>query len=161
MTESSDRRGLDDLDRAILDELQLNSRISNVELARRVALSPPAIHARVRRLEQLGYIDSYVTRLDRERVGYDLLCFVSVTLQKHSVENISTFREEICQIPEVLECHHITGDHDYLLKVVIRNREDLERFLMDRLTPIPAVERIQTSLVLSEVKSTTHLPLGL
>src|SRR5262245_33860792 len=121
MKEYSVDRELDDLDKAILRELQMDSRMSNVEVANRVNLSPPAVHARIRRLEQLGYIRQYVTLVDREKIGYDMLCFVSVTLQLHQPDKVESFRQAILQMPEVLECHLVTGDFDYLLKVVVRN----------------------------------------
>lgn len=151
--------GLDDLDKAILDELQHDGRISNAELARRINLSPPATHTRIRQLEQRGYIRQYVTLLDRERVGYDMLCFVNVSLARHQSEDVDRFRNAVAHMPEVLECHHITGEFDYLLKVVVHNRKGLEDFLVNRLTPIPGIARIYTSLVLNEVKSITALPL--
>ena len=88
-----------------------------------------------------------------------MLCFVNVSLQLHEVKNVTGFHEAIQEIPEVLECHHVTGDYDYLLKVVAESTEDLEKFLVNRLTPIPGVARIYTSLVLSEVKATTELPI--
>jgi len=150
---------LDELDRAILNELQTDSSISNVELARRVSLSPPAVHARVKRLEQLGYIRHYVAVLDREKVGFDMLCFIQVSLQVHQTGQVENFRSTVAKMPEVLECHHVTGPFDYLLKVAICNRMDLQRFLMERLTPIPYIANIQTSLVLTEIKTTTALPI--
>lgn len=150
---------LDDIDKAILRELQEDSSISNVELARRVMLSPPAVHARIRQLEDNGYVKQYVAILDREKVGYDMLCMISVTLQFHQSDMINQFREAIAQMPEVLECFFITGDYDYLLKVAVHNRKDLERFLMDRLTPIPGIARISTSMVLGEIKNTSSLPI--
>ena len=139
--------------------MQLDGRLSNVELARSVHLSPPATHARLRRLEKEGYIRQYAAVMNREKTGYDLLCFIHVSLQMHQLEQVEKFREATRQMPEVLECHHITGEYDYLLKVALRNRKDLERFLVDRLTPIPGVGRIHTSLVLTEVKATMALPL--
>lgn len=160
MLQSSLEEQWDDLDRAILQILQNDGRISNVDLANRVSLSPPAIHARLKRLEQRGYIRHYVALLDREKVGYDMLCFIEVSLQLHQPEQVENFRQVIQQMPEVLECHHVTGEYDYLLKVVVRNRKDLERFVVNRLTPIPGLARIHTSLVLSEVKSTTALPVA-
>lgn len=150
---------LDDVDRRLLRSLQFNGRMSNVELAQAVHLSPPATHARLRRLERDGYIRQYAAVLDREKTGYDLLCFIHVSLQMHQLEQVENFRQSTRQMPEVLECHHITGEYDYLLKVALRNRKDLERFLVDRLTPIPGVGRIHTSLVLTEVKATMALPL--
>jgi DNA-binding Lrp family transcriptional regulator len=149
----------DDLDKAILRELQQDARISNAELARRVNLSPPAVHARVKRLEEQGHIEQYAMLVNRQSLGYDMLCFVSVNLQPHQVEQVQGFHEAIQGMPEVLECHHVTGDYDYLLKVVARNTQDLERFLLDCLTPAPGVARIHTSLVLREVKTSTSIPL--
>ncbi len=147
------------LDVAILRELQSDGRISNVELAHRVYLSPPATHARVKRLEKEGYIRQYGATLDREKAGFDLLCFIQITIQLHQPQQVEKFRTLVRLMPEVLECHHITGEYDYLLKVALRNRKDLERFVVKQLTPIPGVARIHTSLVLSEIKATTALPL--
>lgn len=149
---------LDKVDRTILHALQTNGRMSNVELAQRINLSPPATHARIKRLEQRGYIRQYVALLDQEKVGYDMLCFVNISLQLHQPDQVEGIREAIRGMPEVLECYHVTGEFDYLLKVVIKNRKDLERFVIDRLTSVPGVARIHTSLVLNQVKSTTELP---
>jgi len=143
----------------ILEILQENARISNSELARAVALSPPATHTRVRRLEKRGFIQKYVAMIDRHRLDYDMLCFVNVRLQLHEIDQVTAFHEAIGEMAEVLECHHITGDYDYMLKVVARNTEDLEDFLVNRLTLIPAVARIHTHLVLKEVKSSTFIPI--
>lgn len=159
MVRNSQKPRLDHVDRAILEILQTEGRASNVEIARRVNLSPPATHGRIRRLEREGYIRSYAALVDHEKVGYDLLCFIQVSIQLHQFEHVRQFRDVIRQMPEVLECHNVTGEYDYLLKVALHNRKDLERFVVDRLTPIPGVARIHTSLALSEVKSTTALPL--
>jgi Lrp/AsnC family transcriptional regulator, leucine-responsive regulatory protein len=150
---------VDDYDREILSVLQQDGRIPNAELARRLSLSPPAIHARLRRLEELGLIQRYAALLDREKLGFDLLCFVNISLQRHTREHVDIFRDRIRQIPQVLECHHVTGEYDYLLKVVVRNRKELEHLLMEQLTPIPGVAHIHTSLVLNEIKAATALPL--
>jgi len=150
---------LDKVDKSMLRALQADGRLSNVELARKISLSPPAAHARLRRLEKDGYIRQYTAVVDREKAGYDLLCFIHISLQMHQVTQVEKFREATRKMPEVLECHHITGDYDYLLKVVLKNRKDLERFVVDKLTPIPGVARIHTSLVFTEVKSTMALPL--
>lgn len=150
---------LDEQDLIILRELQRDGGLSNVELAKRVSLSPPATHTRVRRLEDLGYIREYVALLDRDKLGYDMLCFITVSLRMHQPEEVHRFRSIVSELPEVLECYHITGDYDYILKVVVQNRLDLQRFLMDSLTPIPGIERIYTRVVLTEIKATTTLPL--
>ncbi len=151
---------LDELDRRILIELQRDARLANAELARRLSLSPPAVHARIRRLEEQGYVRGYVALLDRERLGFDMLCFIQISLQLHQIEQVNHFRTTIQQIPEVLECHHVTGEYDYLLKIAVRNRQELERLVMEKLTPIPGVARIHTSLVFSEIKASTALPLS-
>jgi Lrp/AsnC family leucine-responsive transcriptional regulator len=150
---------LDQLDKDILKELQKDARVSNAELARRVNLSPPATHTRVRRLEEDGFIQNYAAIINRQKAGYDLLCFIGISLQLHEVEQVTGFHEIIEKMPDVLECHHVTGEYDYLLKVVARNTEDLEDFLMNRITPIPGVARIHTSLVLRESKASTEIPL--
>ena len=159
MIKNSQENMLDEIDLALLRSLQTEGRLSNVELARKINLSPPATLARMRRLEKDGYIRQYTAVVDREKAGYDLLCFIHISLQMHKVEQVEKFREATRRMPEVLECHHITGEHDYLLKVVLKNRKDLERFVVDKITPIPGVARIQTSLVLTEVKATMALPL--
>lgn len=159
MLKPSSNNVLDDLDRQLLIELQADGRLSNVELGRRVGLSTSATHARVKRLEQDGYVDRYVALLNWEQAGYDMVCFVNVSLQMHQPESVTAFRAAVQAMPEVLEAFHVTGEFDYLLKVAIRNRNDLERFVLHRLTPITGVARIYTSLVLSVVKSSTALPL--
>lgn len=159
MNDYSVAPGLDETDRQILLILQEDGRISNADLARRIGLSAPATYARVRRLEEQGLIRGYVALVDMEQAGYDLLCFVHVSLQMHQSQPVENFKQAIRSMPEVLECHHVTGDYDYLLKVALRNRKDLERFAIERLTPIPGVARIHTSLVLRVVKETTALPL--
>lgn len=150
---------LDETDRLLLKYLQEDARLSNVELARRVDLSPPGLHKRLRRLEEAGVVKRYVTLLDPEAVGYDMLCFVQVTLQRHAPDAIANFKCEVQKMSEVLECHHITGESDYLLKVVVRNRKHLEEFIVNTLTPVRGMDKIRTSLVLSEIKATTVLAL--
>jgi DNA-binding Lrp family transcriptional regulator len=151
---------LDDIDRAILMTLQADGRISNADLARAVNLSPPAAHARVRRLEARGLIRQYAALLDREVAGYEMLCLIHVRLERHQRQDIERLRAVVQAMPEVLECFHVTGEYDFQLKVVVRHRKELERFVVDRLTTVPGMAHIRTSLVLSEIKSTTALPLG-
>ena len=149
---------LDETDRASLCELQRNARVSNAELARQVDLSAPGLQKRLRKLEENGVIENYVTLVNREALGFDMLCFVQVTLRRHEPEAIARFRNLVQSVPEVLECHHITGEYDYLLKVVVRNRKHLEQFLMETLTPMQGMDKIRTSLVLNEIKATTTVP---
>ncbi len=149
---------LDEIDRRLLNALQQDARLSNVELARRVDLSPTGLQKRLRKLEDNGLIQGYVALVNREALGFDLLCFVQVTLYRHETEQVNGFRQAIAVLPEVLECHHVTGEYDYLLKVLLRNRKHLESFLMEALTPVPGVDKIRTSIVLNELKATTAVP---
>jgi DNA-binding Lrp family transcriptional regulator len=150
---------LDETDKTILRLLQTDGRVSNAEIARQVGLSAPATHARVKRLEETGVVRQYSTLLDREAMGFDMVCFISVSLQLHQFEAIERFKELVQDMPEVLECHHITGEFDYLLKAVFRSRDELQEFVVNKLTPIPGMARINTSLVLIEIKATQQLPI--
>ncbi len=159
MIQSKAQVSLDETDKTILSLLQADGRVSNAEVARRVGLSAPATHARVRRLERAGVIRQHATLLDREAMGFDMVCFINVSLQLHQYEAIERFKELVQDMPEVLECHHITGEFDYLLKAVFRNRDELQEFVVNKLTPIPGMARINTSLVLIEIKATQQLPI--
>ena len=152
---------LDEKDRLLLNYLQSDARMTNTELARRVDLSPPGLQRRLRKLEEMGIVERYVTLLNREAVGFDMLCFIQVTLVRHEPESVRNFKDYVQDMAEVLECHHITGEYDYLLKIVVHNRKHLEEFLIDKLTPVPGMDKIRTSLVLREIKATTVLPLDL
>jgi len=150
---------LDDIDRELLTALQRDARQTNAELARRVDLSAAGLHKRLRRLEEGGVITGYVAQVDREVVGYDMLCFVQVTLQRHEPNAVNNFRREVQSMVEVLECHHLTGEFDYLLKVIVCNRKHLEHFILNTLTPVRGMDKIRTSLVLSEIKATAAIPM--
>ena len=150
---------LDDLDREVLRLLQDNSRVSSAELARRVKLSAPGLQKRLKKLEQQGVINRYVTLVNREALGLNLLCFAQVALAHHQPECLSHFCDRVQKLPEVLECHHLAGEFDYLLKFVVANRQHLEKLLREKITPISGVDKIRTSIVLNEVKASTSLPL--
>jgi Lrp/AsnC family transcriptional regulator, leucine-responsive regulatory protein len=153
-------RPLDELDRRILSQLQEDASVSSAELARRVDLSAAGLQKRVKKLQDSGVIRRQVAILNRQAIDLDLLCFVQVTLAHHQPDAVRGFRDAIQGMPEVLECHHLTGEFDYLLKVVVKNHRELEHFLVDELTPAPGVDRIRTSIVLNELKASTALPLG-
>jgi DNA-binding Lrp family transcriptional regulator len=150
---------LDDVDKKILGILQRNGNLSNVEIAKEVNLSPPATHGRIKRLEKEGIIHSHVTVLNREKLGYDLLCFIYVKTNEHTNEKLEPFEQAICAMPEVLECHHITGEYDYLLKVVIKNSSDLKNFIGNKLSTHGNISGVQTSLAYDVLKSTTVIPI--
>ncbi len=150
---------LDKTDNALLNEIQQDSRISNSELARRIKLSQPATHARLKRLESIGVVRQHVSLLDRDKLGLDLICFFQVRLEAHSEQALLRFEEKIRTFSQVLECHYLTGQFDYLLKAVFENRRALERFERQSLTALADVVQITTSVALSEIKMTTVLPL--
>ena len=152
-------QGFDELDRAILEELQVNGRISNADLARKVHLSQPAIHQRLKKLEKRGMIKQVVAVLNRQAIGYDVLGFIQVSLDSHLPEPMQAFQQAICEMAEVLECHHLTGDYDVLLKVVALDHQDLERLVYEKIMTLPGVQRIQTNVVVREVKDTDVLSL--
>ena len=151
--------GFDHLDHAILQELQMNGRVSVADLARKIHLSSPAVYQRIKRLERAGVIKQYVALVDREAAGYDLLCFIRVSIQPHTRECMALFQSAIENHPAVLECYHMAGSYDFLMKIVARNQKGLERFVNDDLMTIAGVERIETSVVLTEMKDTTVLKL--
>ncbi|CAN1210318.1 Lrp/AsnC family transcriptional regulator [Tumidithrix helvetica PCC 7403] len=150
---------LDDRDRLLLQLLQENSRTSNAELARQLNLTPPGLQKRLKKLEDSGCIDGYVTLVNREALGLDLLCFTQVTLSHNQPECVGQFCERMQGLPEVLECHHLTGEFDYLLKVVVPDHQELERFLNEEITLIPGVDKVRTNIVLNQIKASTSLPL--
>jgi Lrp/AsnC family transcriptional regulator, leucine-responsive regulatory protein len=150
---------MDELDKQLLVLLQDNARRPAADLARKLKLSGPGLQKRLRKLEERGVIRRYATVVDREAVGLDLLCFVHIMLAHHRPGAIRRFPDRIKNMREVLECHFLTGEFDYLLKVVCANHDHLERFLFDRLMKVPGVDRTRTSIVVKEVKATTALPL--
>jgi Lrp/AsnC family leucine-responsive transcriptional regulator len=154
-------RTLDTTDWKILARLQENARLSNVELAQAVHLSPSPCLNRVRSLEESGVISRYVTLLDPIELGLRVSVFISVTLEKQVESALDVFEQAIQARPEVMECYLMTGDADYLLRVVVPDVQALERFILDFLTRIPGVGNIRSSFALKQVKYQTALPLPL
>ncbi len=153
-------QNLDATDLKILSELQDNARIANVELADRVHLSPSPCLARVKNLERSGLISRYVTLLDAAAVGLTVSVFVQVRLEKQIESALETFEKAIAKRPEVMECYLMTGDSDYLLRVVVRDLPALERFIVQFLSKVPGVSSIRSSFALKQVKYKTALPLA-
>jgi len=151
--------GFDQLDRAILEELQINSRMSVADLARKIHLSPPAVHQRIKRLERAGVIEKYVALINREALGYGLLCFIRVSIQPHTKAQLDGFQARIDSLPSVIECYRTAGGHDLLLKIAIHDHKELDQFIAEYLMTIPGVDRIEASPVLNVMKSTTALKL--
>jgi DNA-binding Lrp family transcriptional regulator len=150
---------LDAIDKRILSELQKDGRLSNVQLAEKVGLSESACLRRVRMLEQNGIIDRYVMLIDQSAIGKPGTVFVRVTLEGQQQEKLLQFEGEIARVKDVLECYLMSGDSDYLLRIIVRDNEDYMR-IHNRLTSLPGVLRIQSSFALKTVVKKTELPLG-
>ncbi len=152
---------LDAIDRRLLKALQSNARMTNAELAKLVGLSPSPCLRRLRILEDKGIIDRYVALLDQERVGLPVSVFISIKLERQQEGALEKFEAEIKNYDEVLECYLMTGQRDYLLRVVAQDLRSYEKFLKDKLTRIDGVASIESSFALSQVKYTNSLPLPL
>ena len=150
---------LDDTDRRILVRLQEDARISNVDLAKAVNLSPSPCLSRVRALEQRGLISRYVALLDPLKLSLTVSVFIQVTLEKQMRNALDTFESSVLARDEVMECYLMTGESDYLLRVVVPDVQSLERFIVDYLAKIPGVASIKSSFALKQVKYKTALPL--
>ena len=151
---------LDRIDRKILTLLQQDSRQPNNELAGRVGLSPSPCLRRVKALEDSGIIARYVALVDPASVDLPVNVFISVSLEHQVEDRIDTFERAVMKLPEVLECYLMTGDADYLLRVMVPDLASYERFLKEHLTRIPGVANIRSSFALKQVRYRTALPLG-
>lgn len=150
---------LDRTDRRILLTLQSQGRISNQALAAAVHLSAAQCNRRHRRLERLGYIKRYETRLDADRLGLGVLAYVHLTMERGQVKEVQQFQRIIERMPEILECHAVTGDFDYVCKVVANDLKSLSNFLLGTLAQLPGVTGVRSSICLNELKCTSALPL--
>ena len=150
---------LDAIDLRILHEMQHDAKLTNAELAKRVRLSPSPCLTRVRTLEQSGVITRYVALLDAPKVGMNVSVFIQVSLEKQVDAALGRFETAIAQMPEVMECYLMTGDSDYLIRVVVEDVQALERFIVQELSKIPSIANIRSSFALKQVKYSTALPL--
>jgi DNA-binding Lrp family transcriptional regulator len=153
-----DDEPLDALDRAILRHLQADGRLTNVELAKRVRLSPSPCLRRVKSLEDRGYIRGYTALLDRARVGRGLHVVVMVSLTSQRQETLEAFESSVTALDDVLECYLMAGEADYLLVVATTDLESYQRFFTKRLGELPGVASLRTLISMKTVKSTTALP---
>ncbi|WP_341913815.1 Lrp/AsnC family transcriptional regulator [Ferrovibrio terrae] len=157
---SKEMVALDQIDRKIIKALQDNARLSSQELSERVGISTSPCWRRVKALEEAGVITRYVTLVDPESLGLSISIFTNVSLDKQIETALETFQKAVRKRPEVMECYLMTGDFDYLLRVVVGSLHDYERFLLDHLTKIPGVASIKSSFALKQVKYTTALPVS-
>lgn len=152
--------GMDPLNLAILRELQRDGRLANVDLAGRVGLSPSATLERVRRLERDGMITGYAAQVDPRALGPHMMVFVAIWLREHHKDAIQAFEHAVATIPEVLECYHVAGDADFQLKLVVRDVSTLRDTLVECISQIANVGRINSSLILSVTKQARPVPIA-
>ena len=149
----------DRIDRKILGFLQEHGRASNLELAEAASLSPAQSHRRHRRLEKEGFIARYETRLNAARLGLSVVAFIHVGMEKGHSRDMKKFTDTVVDLPEILECYSVTGDFDYVVKVVAHDLKSLSLFLMEKLMRLPGVNSVRSSVCLDEIKCTSSLPL--
>jgi Lrp/AsnC family leucine-responsive transcriptional regulator len=150
---------LDAIDCRIIAALQADGRLSNVELADRVGLSPSPCLRRVKRLEREWYIEAYRATLQRSRVGLGFTVFVEVKIEGHANERAEAFQEAIVAMPEIVACHLVSGAADYLLEVVVPDLEHYQRFLVDKLLSLPVVREVRSNIAIQTLKAGGPLPL--
>lgn len=150
---------IDRIDHAILHELQLDARISNTALSDRVALSESACLRRVRNLEKSGLLRAYVGLVDQSMAGYPDNVFVQITLKSQQRDDLRAFETAVAELPEVMECHLMSGTSDYLLRVIVADARDYERVHSTTLTQLPGVDRVHSSFALRTVIKKTEVPI--
>ena len=150
---------LDDFDHRIIAALQGEARLTNVELAERVGLSPSPCLRRVKRLERDGYIEGYGARLQRARVGLGLTVFLEIKIEAHANDRAEAFQDAVLALPEVVACHMVSGDFDYLLEVVVPDMAAYQRVLVGKLLSLPIVKEVRSNIALQTLKAAGPLPL--
>ncbi|MEO5759267.1 MAG: Lrp/AsnC family transcriptional regulator [Mesorhizobium sp.] len=152
-------RQIDDIDRRIIAAVQENGKITTHELAERVGLSPSPCARRIRMLEDAGVIKGYTAIIDQKKVGLPISAFASIKLERQREEDLDRFAQAVARWPEVADCYLMTGQRDYLMRIVARDLEAYEQFLKDKLTRLDGVASIETSFALGQVKRSEVLPL--
>lgn len=150
---------LDEKDLQILRLLQEDGRITNADLAKQIGLSPPSALQRVRRLEQSGFIDRYTAVLDPDLLGYGITVWAMISLTLHQDQPIEKFREGVLSIPEVVECYNISGEYDFLLKILVADIHAYEKLMREELSRIEGIRNLHSSFVLGVTKQTTSVPI--
>jgi Lrp/AsnC family transcriptional regulator, leucine-responsive regulatory protein len=150
---------LDPIDKKILEKLQANAKITNSQLAQDIGLSPAPTLERVRKLENMGLIKSYHAQIDMAKLGLGVSIFVQVSLSSHKKNQIKSFVDKINKIPEVVECHHITGAGDFLLKVITKDIASYQELILEKLVDIEEIGNMQSMVILSTFKDNKVMPL--
>ncbi|WPP52609.1 Lrp/AsnC family transcriptional regulator [Catalinimonas niigatensis] len=150
---------LDKVDKKILEILQRNAKITNAQLSKEIGLSPAPTLERVKKLEQSGVIDSYHAKLNTSKIGLGISTFVQIKLTGHDKESIRTFISAINKIDEVIECHHVTGSSDFILRVIAKDIASYQQLMLDKVNEVPVVDSLQSLVILSTFKDSKALPI--
>ncbi|MCF6307009.1 MAG: Lrp/AsnC family transcriptional regulator [Flavobacteriaceae bacterium] len=150
---------LDNTDRNLLNFLQQDCKQTNKELSAKLNLSVTAVYERIKKLERAGVVKKYVGLLDKEKVNMGFVVFCQIKLVQHAKEYLTKFEKEVTQLDEVLECFHVSGDYDYLLKVIVKDMPHFRSFMVTKLTTLKHIGSTHTSFTISEVKNTTAISL--
>jgi Lrp/AsnC family transcriptional regulator, leucine-responsive regulatory protein len=159
LTPMASQLKLDKIDRKILEILQADGRITNAQLSKEIGLSPAPTLERVKKLENSGIIKSYHARLDTEKINLGVSTYVMVKLKAHNKANIDQFIDAINKIEEIIECHHITGSGDFVLKVIAQDIPAYQKLMLDEVSEIPVVDNMQSLVILSTFKDSKVLPI--
>jgi Lrp/AsnC family transcriptional regulator, leucine-responsive regulatory protein len=147
----------DTIDRNLLELLQNDSKQTNKELSNKLLLSVTAVYERIKKLEKAGVIKKYVALVDKEKVNKSFVAFCQIKLVKHSQDYVMSFEKEVTNLNEVIECYHISGDYDYLLKVLVTNMKAYREFMVEKLTTISHIGSTHSTFMINEVKNTTTI----
>ncbi|MBC3807070.1 Lrp/AsnC family transcriptional regulator [Undibacterium seohonense] len=150
---------MDNYDLSILRHLQVDGRISNLQLAEKIHLSPPQTLRRVRALEEANVIRAYTAQVSPEAIGLGVMAFVSLSLDREQYRNVREIERNLMAFPDIIECHTISGDFDYLLKVVASDLKGLSQFLTDKLMQVPGVGNLRSMICMEEIKPVSSLPI--
>lgn len=150
---------MDVIDKKIVSELQKNAKQNTKEIATKIGLSVTPTYERIKRLEKTGVIKQYVALVDREIIGKQIIAYCQITLFKHQKELIDEFKQEMLRLTEVMECHHVSGNFDFLLKVAVNDMNSFQKFINDKLSVVEGISTIHSSFVLDSFKETTAYPL--
>lgn len=150
---------LDKTDYRILRMLQNNAKATIKEIAATLGMTTTPVYERIKRMEESGYITHYVALLDRKKLGYHMVAYCNLSLQQHAQPFLRKFEEEIKAFEEVIECYHIAGMYDYLLKVIVKDMDEYQYFITDKLATIDNIGNVQSSFIMQEIKASTALSL--
>lgn len=150
---------IDRVDKEILRLLQKNAELSAAAIGEKIGLSQSPCWRRIQRLRDEGLIQGQVMRFDRKKLGFDVMVFAQVKLTAHGRSKVPEFADKIRQFGEVQECHLVLGNIDFLLRIVVRDIEEYERFFFEKLSHLPEIQEVHSNIVLSEIKYTTELPI--